>query len=215
MRLRARAHGWFALALLLCGCGTPPIIAQQTHEAAATGLFERVAVAPFYPSERLVSTGAPEGMSAGQVADLVARFFTEELELRGVATVAPSDVLLAFEGSGRVVPRQDPVTMAMLVAREFGATGLVTGRVHRYREREGGASGAIRPASAAFEITLYSAPVGEAVWTGRFEETQYSITGNIARARQYPGSGTRWLTVAELTRWGIERAVDAVPGGMR
>lgn len=206
--------GLLAAFVLACA-GPPPIISQQTFAATSSGLFEKVAVVPFYPTERLVRTGTPEGVSAAQAADLVARFVTEELDEKGVVAVAPNDVLIAFEGLGQVVPRQDSAAVAALVAREFGATSLLTGRVNRYREREGGASGAIRPASSGFELTLYSAPEGERIWVGRFEETQHSITGNIVRARQYPGGGTRWLTVAELTRWGVERAIDAVPAGVR
>jgi len=34
------------------------------------------------------------------------------------------------------------------------------------------------------------------------------MTGNVLRARQYPGGGARWLSASELARWGAQRAVQ-------
>jgi len=64
-------------------------------------------------------------------------------------------------------------------------------------------------------LTLYSAPDALRVWSARFDETQQSLSANVARARKYPGRGTRWLTAAELARWGIENAIAAVPPSVR
>jgi hypothetical protein len=105
--------------------------------------------------------------------------------------------------------------VAALVSREFGASSVVLGSVNRYREREGEALGARRPASVAFDFTLYTAPEGMRIWSARFDETQQPFSANPARIRQYPGRGSRWLTAGELARWGAERAVEAVPAVAR
>ncbi len=79
----------------------------------------------------------------------------------------------------------------------------------------GGSYGAERPASVAFQFTLYTAPEGLRVWSARFDETQATFSANPQRASQYPGSGSRWLTVAELARWGADKALKTIPASVR
>jgi hypothetical protein len=100
-----------------------------------------------------------------------------------------------------------------LAARDFGATSVLIGEVWRYRERSGQAMGSAEPASVAFEVTLFAAPDGRRLWQARFEETQQAPTANPLRALRYPGSGTRWLTVAELARWGASQVAQSLPNG--
>lgn len=202
------------LASAIIACRQAPIIESRTF-AQASGLFEKVAIVPFYPAERLQRSLAPGGVSAAEAAELVSRFVAEAFVGRGVRVIPASDVVIAFEGSGQIVPRGDPLAVAALVSREFGASSVVLGSVNRYREREGEALGARRPASVAFDFTLYTAPEGMRIWSARFDETQQSFSANPARIRQYPGRGSRWLTAGELARWGAERAVEAVPAVAR
>jgi hypothetical protein len=129
--------------------------------------------------------------------------------------VAPSDVVVAFEGAGQVLPRQDPAAVARLVADRFGATSVLLGRLHRYREREGGAAGAVAAASVAFEVELHTAPDAVRVFSARFDQTQPAFSSDPLTARQYPGGGTRWLTAAELARFGAEQVVAALPDALR
>lgn len=214
MRLRAGTVAAALLAMAFIACLQAPIIESRTF-AKASGLFETVAIVPFYPAERLQRSLAPGGVSAAQAAELVSRFVAEAFVGRGVRVIPASDVVIAFEGSGQIVPRGDPLAVAALVSRKFGASSVVLGTVSRYREREGEALGALRPASVAFEFTLYTAPQGMRIWSARFDETQQSFSANPGRIRQYPGRGSRWLTAAELARWGAARAVEAVPAVAR
>jgi nucleotide-binding universal stress UspA family protein len=206
--------GVVALALWWLACQQPPIVRGQTY-AKASGLFGKVAVAPFYPTPALERSTIVGGVSASEASELVARFFAEELERRGIPTVPANDLLIAFEGSGQVIPRGDGKAVADLAAREFGATSVVIGEVNRYREREGENYGALRPASVGFAVTIHRAPDGLRAWAGRFDETQPSMTADLQRVRQYPGGGTRWLTAGELARWGVSRTIDAVPQVLR
>jgi len=203
------------LALALAACPKPPPIVSTQSYATTSGLFRMVAVVPFRVSPRMPRVVAPGAVSAAQAADLISRFTAEAIEARGVRVIPASDLALAVEATGQVVPSADASVAAAIAAHKFGATSVVMGEVLRYREREGGPSGAFRPASVAFVLTLYSAPAGERVFSARFDETQPSLSENLARAREYPGSGTRWLSAAELARFGIERAIDAVPRALR
>jgi hypothetical protein len=139
----------------------------------------------------------------------------EAIEQQGVQVIPASDVALALRGADQLISPTDPSSVAAFAAREFGATAVVLGGVTRYREREGGASGAFGPASVGFVLNLYSAPEALRVWSARFDETQQAVSANVVRAREYPGRGMRWLTAAELARWGIEHAIAAVPPSVR
>jgi hypothetical protein len=202
-------------ALGVAACPKPAPVVQHNTYAKTSGLFERIAVVPFQPSARMLRAAEPTGVSGVEAAELVSRFLAEAIEQRGVPVIPASDTALAIQGASEPVSLADPGAVAALVARKFGATAFVMGEVTRYREREGGASGAFRPASVGFVLTLYSAPEALRVWRARFDETQQSLSANVARARKYPGRGTRWLTAAELARWGIENAIAAVPPSVR
>jgi hypothetical protein len=105
---------------------------------------------------------------------------------------------------GKPVPHGDRLAFAQTAALEFGATSILVGTVYRYRERRGGELGATRPASVGIELALYEAPGGRTLWTGRFDHTQQAMSENALDARRYPGAGTRWLSAAELARWGLD-----------
>jgi len=229
--LAARASGRFggrvlwSLALLsilaaACEARTPmrirpgPVV-TASRVARSDESMQKVAVMPFHPEEPSArSVGAGTGGVSQESAALVASYFSDALAAQGVMVIAPSDLEMAFAGQGLPVPRLDPKTAAERAASDFGATAVVLGRVTRWREREGSAAGATRPASVAFEVSLHEAPAGRRLWTGRFDETQRSMTENILRARQYPGGGTRWLTTEEFARWGareVARSMTSAP----
>jgi hypothetical protein len=89
-----------------------------------------------------------------------------------------------------------------MAAKEFGATALLTGEVYRYKARQGGEFGATRSASVGFTVVLYATSDGRELWKARFDKTQPALSENVFEARRYPGGGSRWLTAAELARWG-------------
>jgi hypothetical protein len=201
-----------ALACAQAGIGPRPVVAEQAYHVPTDSLG-RVAVMPFYPTPEL-GHGLPAGspIGAGDAADLVSTFVTDALRAQGFAVVPPSDLLAAFVAQGRPLPRLDPREACALAAREFGANSVLLGKVYRYREREGQAYGAQRPASVGYELTLYEAPGGRKLWASRFDETQQPLTEDIFNAQRYPGGGRRWLTAAELARWGADGAARALAG---
>lgn len=174
--------------------------------------IRRIAVAPFRPAGELARARASTTAVPASVAtSLVARYLSEALALRGVAVVPAEDMsrLLAADASidGRLAPR----AVAELAAAKFGADAVLFGEVSRYEERRGQAAGATRPAAVGFEVTLYTAPGSEKLWSAVFSETQQPLSSNVLSTTRYPGGGMRWLTAEELARWGAEETVRALP----
>jgi hypothetical protein len=211
------ATGLAVLAFCVAACETQsplrirpgPVVPSQDRGLTAEAL-RKVAVVPFYPLAASSEPGSSGPGTSWADAALVSSFLAEALAAQGVAVVAPNDVELAFTAHGSPVPRLDPETTAVRCASDFGATAVLLGRLLRYREREGSAAGSTRPASVAFEVTIYEAPTARRLWTGRFDETQQAITEAILRARQYPGGGTRWLSAPEFARWGATEVAKAI-----
>ena len=100
--------------------------------------------------------------------------------------------------------------MAEIVAQDFNATGLLVGKVLRFRDVEKGGMGPPRLANVAFVLALYSAPEARKLWVGRFDETQVLLIDDPIRARAYPGRGSRRMSALELAGFGAETAIEAM-----
>ena len=209
------------LLLAACEARSPlrlrpgPVVKAQ-RMGATRGALEKVAIIPFYPSEQMRNASGPTepgGANAWETAALIGNFMSEALAAQGVPVITPNDIELAFTGAGSPVPRLDPKAAAAMAAHSFGATGVVLGRVIRYRERPKSTRGDTGGASVAFEVSLFEVQAGRRLWKGRFDETQQTITGDILRAANYPGSGTRWLSAAEFARWATDEAAKSMVSG--
>ena len=202
-----------AAALVACqqaGIGPRPIVAEQAFSVQPEAL-RKLAVVPFYPAPELTRSLAPTSqLAASDVADLVAGFLSDALSSQGFDVVPPNDVAALFAGRTLPLPRLDPRAAGPLISSEFGATAVLLGKVYRYREREGQALGTLKPASVGYELTLWDGKGTRRLWTARFDETQQPLTADVFNARRYPGGGRRWLTAAELARWGADGAAQAL-----
>lgn len=137
--------------------------------------------------------------------ELIERFVAEELAGVGYDVIPAQDFRVADgQASERAKDRREQFALS---SSEFGASGAMSGQVVRYQHRKGQQFGALRPASVAFELTLYDIASGRLVWSGQFDETQLAMTQSPLRARSYPGGGTRWLTAPEFAQWGVQAAV--------
>ena len=210
--IRAAAWG-LAVCIALTACPKPAPVVQQRTYAVSAGSLRKVAVMPFYPRPELSASASGSGLSSAEMAELVSTFVAEALAARGIAVVAPSDLVTAFIAAGVATPRLDPRAAASTASRKFGASAVLLGEVYRWRDRSGGRRGTSQAASVGYEITLYQAPSGKRLWWSRFDETQRPITENLLNAPRYPGGGTRWLTAAELARWGADAAATAIASG--
>ncbi len=208
--------GWIlsaAAALALAGCSIvrpAPVVQNQTMKIPA-GALKRIAVLPFSHRDTMRHSPEAGGPSPEIAAELVARFITEAMAKRGIQVIPASDLSTALNAQGLKPMDINPRTAAELAATKFGATAIMMGQVSRYRERVGESFGSTSAASVAFDLTVYTAPVARRVHSSQFDETQRALFENVVNARRYPGGGTRWLTAAELARWGAESAVDTMP----
>ncbi len=189
---------------------TPAPVVQNQTMRVPDGAMKRIAVIPFTHRDRM-RTATAMAVSPEMAAELVTRFITEAMAKRGIQVIPASDLVTAFNAQGLKPFDINPRTAAELAASKFGATAIMMGRVLRYREREGESFGSTSAASVAFELTVYTAPVARRVHSSQFDETQRPLSEHIVNARRYPGGGMRWLTAAELARWGAESAVAALP----
>ncbi len=210
--LRAGLRLAAAALLLLTGCqqANPPVVTGQTFSAAA-GSTKMVAVMPFYPRPELRQRNPDVDPDA--LAKSVAIYVADALAAQGVRVVPPTDLQISFMNDGRPLPRRDPKTAAEVAARDFGASSVVLGEVTRWRDRDGRNLGSGTAASVAYTLRLFEAPGGRRLWTSRFDHTQRTLTGDPLMARKYPGGGTRWLTAAELARWGASAAAENMVQG--
>jgi len=202
---RARS---LALAFGLAIACAAPIVDDEVHEVDPKSLA-RIAVVPFLPASDFRGSGEP-GVSSGhegaEAAAIATRIASEAFAAAGFDVIPASDVVQLFEAAGKPVPHGDKAAFAQAVAREFGATSALFGTVYRDRERRGSELGATRPASVRIELALHDAPGARLLWTARFDHTQKALSENALEARRYPGAGSRWLSAAELTRWGLDAA---------
>lgn len=178
--------------------GAPPVPPGHASKVPPTP-SSSASPEPVDPAQRVAPSDA---------ATLATRFVSETFAETGFEIVPASDLVRVIEAGGHMVPHGNPTALARLAAEEFGATALLMGRVDRYREREGGEFGATRPAGVGFELELYAAPSGRKLWSARFDHTQRALSEDVLRAPRYPGGGSRWLSAAELTRWGARQAAE-------
>lgn len=197
------------LTALACAAPLPPIVDSRPI-APREAALKTVAVASLVPAASLEASLVPGSGSPRETARLVAGFLSDALAANGVRVATPREV---GELPGADGGPADPVAAAKLAADRFDATGVLLGTLLRYRDLEGNRRSTASAASVAFEVTLYAAPSGKKLWTARFSETQHALNERPLDASRYPGGGTRWLTAAELARWGAEATAQALVQG--
>lgn len=198
-----------ALALLSCA---GPIVEGEVHDVEPKQLA-KIAVLPFTVASEFKGSGEPGAATGNQgpeAAAIATRIASEAFAAAGFDVIPASDVVQVFEAAGQPVPRDDRIALATAAAREFGATAVLSGTLHRYRERRGGELGTTQPASVGVALALDVAPGSRSLWTARFDHTQQALSENALVASRYPGAGSRWLTAAELLRWGLDNAAQEV-----
>lgn len=197
-----------AAALLACADETRFVQVRQAPNEPIP--ITRLAVAPFQGSDRPGARPLPD-----DAAPLVGGYVAAAFETRGLDVVPPSDVAQGLGLSVAPADALDARAVAAAAHRKFGADAVAMGVVHRFVDRSGEAMGSVRPASVGFEVRVLSAPAGNLLWAGAFDQTQVALGDNLLKAPRYPGGGTRWLTAEEFARWGAGLVAGQVPVAAR
>ena len=117
----------------------------------------------------------------------------------------------AVEGMDTKAFLKDPVNVAAQIGQELGLYAVVIGGVYRFEQREGSALGVQRPASAAFDAHLVRVSDKKVLWSGRFDETQHSLSENALKIGSFIKGGAQWMTVERWTEIGVESVLRTFP----
>jgi hypothetical protein len=193
------------LLLAACGIGTGTFDSKSTTDLESRKI-RRIAI---FPLEALSGEDRPRvPFSSGGSGDSPAALISRQLyntmsQLPNWQIISDREVREMLP----LVPPGSPEARARRLGQLVYADAMLSGRLLRFREREGEALGVKNPASVAFVLELWDVKRGDSIWTARFDETQKPLSENLFALGQVGSRGVRWLTAEELTREGIKKAV--------
>jgi hypothetical protein len=207
------------------GYAQEPAFQQQPlqQEEARIVPLEKVAVLPFLivepqePGQRVAKGLWGEfffrsGEVPMRAESEVTTLFYRQLNRLGRCELIPlAQARAAAEGVDREAFRQDPRGVAQQFGEELGLYAVVMGGVYRFEQREGSALGVQRPASSAFDAHLVRVSDKKVLWSGRFDETQHSLSENLLKVGSFLKGGAQWVTVERWTEIGIESVLRTFP----
>jgi hypothetical protein len=106
------------------------------------------------------------------------------------------------------LPERDQV---IETGNALGAQIVLAGYIYRFRERVGTKYSAESPASAAFDIHLVDVASGRILWTGRFDETQRSLSENLFNIKTFFRRKGGWITVEKMAFSALEDMIQKLP----
>jgi hypothetical protein len=190
-----------------CSVGPGNFDSKSTADLEARKI-KRIAI---YPLESISGDNrakppfATEGRSENSPAAIVSRqLYSAMSQLPNWQIVSDREV----REMEPLVPNGSPEARARKLGQLVYADAVISGRILRFREREGEAMGVKNPASVAFVLEVWDVKRGDAVWSARFDETQQALTENLFNLGQIGSRGVRWLKAEELSLEGVKKAVN-------
>ena len=178
-----------ALSAMLFACAAPITIELPELEQRPT--VHKIVVMPF--TRDPARGGVVQGDADAVVTTRVLQALTQETNL---------DVVPPGEAARVGAPGTTPSGAEL--RKQFGVDAILTGVVHRYVERIGGPSGAMKPASVSFTMELRT-PDGELLWAGTYEEAQKALSEDLGSIKRAWSRGFRWVTAADLAGYGARQ----------
>ncbi|UCC66862.1 MAG: hypothetical protein JSW32_02680 [Deltaproteobacteria bacterium] len=117
----------------------------------------------------------------------------------------------AVAGKDPIAFRQDPLGEAVRMGKQLDVHAVVIGGVYRFEQRQGSALGVEKAASVAFDAHLIRVDDKRVIWSGRFDETQRSLSENLLKVSTFVKGGGQWVTAEKLTAIGIESILRTFP----
>lgn len=194
---------------------------QQKEEQIAPR--QKVAILPFLlvkpqaPGERVVKGLSGDfffrtGELPARAGSEVTAIFQRQLDLLGRCELIPLDqAQAAAEGVDPAAFQQDPLRVAAQIGRGLGLKAVVIGAVYRFEQRQGSALGVQSPASAAFDAHLIRVADKKVLWSGRFDQTQHSLSENALKIGSFLKGGAQWVTVERWVELGAESILRTFP----
>ncbi len=197
----------------------------STKPPTSMPFLKKIAVLPFYwvspPAEARIVTNpltgavfAPGPYRVEAASQLTEDWFRMLLKDRsGFTYASPLEAGRILDNMRRTDLRDFRFGTLRRVGRALGADAVLIGFVYRWRDRLGSSLGVDRPAAVAFDALLIRTATGAILWTGRYEQTQQSLSENLLDIGLYATRGIRWLTARELAEFGLSRMLTGFPTG--
>jgi hypothetical protein len=171
---------------------------EQPGQRVAKGLWENF----FFRTGELPARSGPE----------VTASFQRQLSALGRCELLSQDqAQAAVEGMDPMALLKDPIGVAAQIGQELNLYAVVIGGVYRFEQRQGSALGAESPASAAFDAHLVRVADKKVLWSGRFDETQHSLSENALKIATFVKGGAQWVTVERWVELGAESMLRTFP----
>jgi len=104
-----------------------------------------------------------------------------------------------------------PVTSSIELGRALDVDYVFVGFLYRFDERIGSSLGVDKPASVGYDLHLFRVKDGKMVWSGRFDETQQSLTDNLFKVGAFMRRKAVWLKAEELASVGMDEILNDMP----
>jgi len=181
-------------------------LATEPRQAPPLAHLEKIAVVVLagqeIPSHEPGGAPSTEEIPAGIAAldEILQEHFANQPRI-SVYTDGQTEALL-------METQADPARTARKIGESTASDGVLMVYVFRFRQRVASRQ---QPASVAFDFRLYAAATGRTLCSGRFDETQQTLTDNLFNITTWFKRGNKWLTAEQLAREGIMKMLDDCP----
>ncbi len=141
------------------------------------------------------------------------RLLNEKMEAMGRFKLLPQEkVEEAVSQSDRREFDLNPMRSSIKLGRSLDADFIFVGFLFRFEQRIGSSIGVDKPASVGFDVHLVRLKDAKIVWTGKFDETQKSLSENLLKMGSFVRRKASWLTAEELSSVGMDEMLVRFPG---
>ncbi len=179
---------------------------EQPRETPPMVRLEKIAVVVLpgqdIPSHESDSVPTTEEISAGTAAldEILQEHFANQPRIAVYTDVQTEASLMGTQA--------DPARTARGIGDSTSSDGVLIVHIFRFRQR---VASRHEPASVAFDFRLYAAATGRSICSGRFDETQQTLTDNLFQIGTWFKRGNKWLTAEQLAREGVLKMLDDCP----
>lgn len=213
-----RRAAMLAAAVLLTACTSMPTAGRGPD-------LSRISVVAVMPVQNMAAIyGAFRNVrnplsgrvfTTGEVSGDAAAWFETAVTTRAGALkrfrVLPPDNALGVMSTLTANRDENPLdrTLWLQAGASLGADAVLIGFLYRFDERVGSKYAVEKPASVAFELYLMGRADGRVLWSGRYEETQKSLSENLLDLDKFI-KRRGWLTAQQLAASGLDNLFDAL-----